>query len=209
MAHRLQSPLLHGPAGKLEALLEEPPDLDRLRGAAVLCHPHPQYGGTMHNKVMYRLARGARRAGSVVLRFNYRGVGASTGVYDGGRGEQDDLRAALRYMKDRYPGLPLTAGGFSFGSRLALRVGCSDPEVSRIVPVGLPVDRGDFGFLAKCVCPKHFIHSTQDEYGSRASMERVYGAAAGPKALTWVEAQDHFFRNALGDLEAAACRAMA
>ena len=203
MARTLRSTSLAGPAGPLEALLDEPKSSSRIGRAVVVCHPHPQYGGTMHNKVVYRMARGARRAGAAVLRFNFRGVGASSGTYDAGRGEQDDLRAAMRYMQERHPGVPLVVGGFSFGSRVSLRVCCSESSVDRVIAVGLPVNRGDFSFLGHCACPKHFIHSTQDQYGSRRNLELVLEAAAEPCGVTWIDARDHFFSDALDALEEA------
>ncbi len=201
MARKLKSIFLIGPAGRLEALLEEPEPPQRIERAVVICHPHPQYGGTMHNKVVYRMAKGARSAAAAVLRFNYRGVAASSGTYDGGRGEQDDLRAAMQYMHERYSGIPLAVGGFSFGSRVSLRVCCGDPRVERAIAVGTPVDRRDFNFLRACGCPKHFVHSTRDQYGSRENLEKVFKLAATPKKITWVEAQDHFFAGALDELE--------
>ena len=201
MARTLNSILLSGPEGPLEALLQEPESPDKIDRIAVICHPHPQYGGTMHNKVVYRMARSARTEAAAVLRFNFRGVGRSAGTYDGGRGEQDDLRAAMRYMLDRYPGKPITIGGFSFGSRISLRACCGEPGVDRIVAVGTPVNTHDWSFLSQCGCPKAFFHSTNDEFGSRAAMERVFEFAADPKTLTWIEAQDHFFVDRLDALE--------
>ncbi len=208
MARKLKSILIAGPAGRLEALLEEPDTAERITRAVVLCHPHPQFGGTMHNKVVYRMAKAAREDGATVLRFNYRGVGASTGTYDAGRGEQDDLRAALRYAQERHPGIPLVVGGFSFGSRVSLRVSCSEPKVDRVVAVGTPVDHGDFGFLGSCSCPKRFIHSSTDEYGSRDNLLKVFDLSAKPKRLVWVDAADHFFSNALDSLESAVREAL-
>ena len=202
MARKLESTLLPGPAGRLEALLEEPETTGAINRAVVICHPHPQFGGTMHNKVVYRMARAARTGGAAVLRFNYRGVGRSGGTYDGGRGEQDDLRAAIRYMRDRYPGRALCVGGFSFGARVSLRVCCGEPSLERVVAVGTPVDHGDWNFLSACGCPKRFVHSTNDEYGARDTMERTFALAAKPKQLSWIEAQDHFFADALEALEA-------
>src|SRR5580692_8080689 len=134
MARRIESLLLEGPAGKLEALLEEP-DAGAPREACLLCHPHPLFGGTMHNKVVYRIARGMRRAGAVVLRFNFRGVGSSEGIHDGGAGEVEDARAALGFLRERYPDLPYSMAGFSFGSRVIMRLGCSLSPV-RLIAVG-------------------------------------------------------------------------
>lgn len=201
MARKLESTLLAGPAGRLEALLEETESGGMIERAVVICHPHPQFGGTMHNKVVYRMARAARATGAAVLRFNYRGVGRSSGVYDGGRGEQDDLRAAMRYMRDRYPGRALSIGGFSFGARVSLRVSCGEAGIDRVVAVGAPVDHGDWNYLANCGCPKHFVHSSNDQYGSIDNMERVFALAAEPKRIAWVEARDHFFADALDNLE--------
>ena len=124
MARRIESLFVPGPAGRLEALLEEPENAEPSE-ACLVCHPHPLFGGTMHNKVVYRTARGLRRSGSVVLRFNFRGVNLSEGVHDQGHGEVEDARAALRVLRERYPDLPYALAGFSFGSRVALRLGCS------------------------------------------------------------------------------------
>jgi alpha/beta superfamily hydrolase len=123
MPRRIESLMLNGPAGRLEALLEEPEEREPVE-AALVCHPHPQHGGTMHNKVAYRLARGLRKAGSVVLRFNYRGVNLSEGHYAQGEGEIEDARSALSFLRHRYPELPFTLAGFSFGARIVLRLGC-------------------------------------------------------------------------------------
>ncbi len=192
----------------MEALHEAPDDDVPIGRAVVVCHPHPLYGGTLHNKVVFRLARAARRAGAAVLRFNFRGVGRSAGSYDEGEGEQDDLRATIGYMNDRYPGLPLAVAGFSFGSRVALRVCCGDGRIDRVVAVGTPVFRHDWSYLAHCSCAKYFLQSTQDEYGSREELEAVVAAAADPKRVEWIEATDHFFADALDELEEAALRAV-
>ena len=197
------STFLPGPSGQLEALLERDPQAGPVRLGLVVCHPHPRFGGTMRNKVVHRLARGGRRAGAAVLRFNFRGVGQSAGEYDQGVGEQDDFRAALTFLGEQYPGLPLSAAGFSFGARVSLQASCSDPRVERVIAVGLPAGQGDWSFLARCSRPKHFVHSTRDQFGSQAQMEAVFRAAAEPKSLTWIEAQDHFFEGALDQLEEA------
>lgn len=208
MPRILESAFLEGPAGQIQALHEGPDDDVAMTRAVVICHPHPLYGGTMHNKVVFRLAKAARRAGAAVLRFNFRGVGASVGSHDEGRGEQDDCRAAISYMRERYDALPLLVGGFSFGSRVALQVACADPAIDRVVAVGTAVNHGDWEFLSDCVRPKHLIHGTNDEHGSRQNLERVYAGIAEPKELTLVETSDHFFSDALDDLEAAALQAL-
>lgn len=202
MARKLRSISLSGPAGRLEALLEEPESDRRVLRAVVICHPHPLFGGTMHNKVVYRMAKAARGESSAVLRFNYRGVGTSSGTYDGGVGEQDDLGAAMQYMRDRHPGVPLAVGGFSFGARVSLRVSCRDKHLDRVIAVGTPANGGDWTHLRQCGCPKHFIQSSRDEFGSRDNLQRVYENAEPPKKLYWVEARDHFFADALDALEA-------
>ena len=209
MARLIESIFLEGPVGRLEALHESPDETVRLERAVVICHPHPLHGGTMHNKVVYRLAKGARQARSAVLRFNFRGVGQSAGAYDEGIGEQDDLRAAVDYLAGRYPGLPVGVAGFSFGSRVALRVSCGDTRIERSLAAGTPVDHGGWDFLAHCGCPKFFLHSTNDEHGSRHTMEQVFARAASPKTLAWIEAADHFFGGGLDELEEAARQAIA
>ncbi|HYM10090.1 MAG TPA: alpha/beta fold hydrolase [Bryobacterales bacterium] len=194
-----------GPAGRLEGLLEIEKDAPAgpVRLGVVVCHPHPRYGGTMRNKVVHRMARGARRAGAAVLRFNFRGVGLSAGEYDQGIGEQDDLRAALTFLGEQYPGLPLVAAGFSFGARVSLEASCSDPRVERVIAAGAPAGHGDWSFLERCARPKYFLHSTHDQFGTREQVEAVLRLSAPPKQLTWIEAQDHFFEGALDQLEEA------
>src|ERR1700734_2205793 len=139
MPRRIESLFIDGPAGKLEALLEEPEDRDP-SNAVLVCHPHPQHGGTMHNKVVYRIARALRRAGAVVLRFNYRGVNLSEGQYDNGMGETEDAPSGLALVRSRYPALPFSMAGFSFGSRIILKLGCETPGVSRLIAVGFPAN---------------------------------------------------------------------
>ena len=155
MPRRIESLFIDGPAGRLEALLEEPEDQDP-RHAVVVCHPHPQFGGTMHNKVVYRIARGLRRAGAVVLRFNFRGVNLSAGQYDKGIGELEDARAALDLLRSRYPALPFSLAGFSFGSRIILRLGCETPGVThpdrRRFP-GKPARQLNRSGIARCRAP--------------------------------------------------------
>jgi alpha/beta superfamily hydrolase len=196
---------LEGPAGRLEALLEEPED-GNPREAALVCHPHPQHGGTMHTKAVYRIARGLRSAGAVVLRFNYRGVNLSEGEYAHGEGELEDARSALTYLRQRYPDLPFTLAGFSFGSRIALRLGCEGVQVKamtarRIIAVGFPTSYKEHSFLEGCTVPIVFVQSTHDQYGPISEIEPLVASLAEPKRLIQVEAEDHFFAGALAALE--------
>ena len=201
MPRKIESYMLEGPAGRLEALLEVPEDREPVE-ACLVCHPHPQFGGTMHNKVVYRIARGLRRSGAAVLRFNYRGVGGSEGSYDNAVGELEDARAALEWLRRRYPHLPYSLAGFSFGSRIILRLGCSLPEVRRLIAVGFPTKFGDeHPYLKTCARPKVFIQSTNDEHGSAEALRKAFAACAAPKRLEWVEAADHFFKDALDAFE--------
>jgi alpha/beta superfamily hydrolase len=200
VSRRIESHLLDGPAGKLEALVEEPEDL--VPGeVCVVCHPHPLHGGTMHNKVVHRVARGLRRSGSVVLRFNFRGVNRSQGEHDQGVGEVEDASAALRWLRSRYPGLPYSLAGFSFGSGVILELGCGLTDAARLIAVGFPTRFGRAPYLASCTVPKVFIASTRDQYAPRAEMEHIYTSVAQPKQLIWIEAADHFFSGALDRLE--------
>jgi alpha/beta superfamily hydrolase len=201
-SRRIESYLLDGAAGKVEALLEEP-ETGPPREACLVCHPHPVYGGTMHNKVVYRMARGLRRAGSVVLRFNFRGVGKSEGAHDHGAGEFEDAGILLGWLRARYPELPYSVAGFSFGSRIALRLGCSTDGTSRAIAVGFPTKSGNSDFLKTCGTPKIFIQSTHDQYGPRVELERLFEDFEDPKQIHWIEARDHFFSEGLDSLEAA------
>jgi uncharacterized protein len=200
LPRRIESHWIAGPAGRLEALLEEPEDAAP-RLAAVVCHPHPLYGGTMRNKVVHRIARGLRRAGAVALRFNFRGVGASAGSHGYLEGEIEDARAALAWLRTRYPGLPFALAGFSFGARVITRLGCETEAARWLMAVGFPTDFGAADYLEACAVPKVFIQSTHDQYAPRADMEPLYARLSGPKRLIWIEAADHFFANALDELE--------
>lgn len=201
MPRRIESHFIPGPAGKLEALLEEPETAPVQ--ACLVCHPHPRYGGTMHNKVVYRIARGLRRSGAAVLRFNFRGVSKSEGVYDRGVGEIEDARAALAFLRERYPDLPYALAGFSFGSRVILRIGTdsADPKPQKLIAVGVPVLRGRLEFAAQCTLPKVFIQSTNDEYGPMPDMEAWVATLPEPRQLQFIEARDHFFDGGLDQLE--------
>jgi len=200
MSRRIESLFLTGPAGKLEAILEEP-EVGEPVEAALVCHPHPQHGGTMHNKVVYRLARGLRKTGCVVLRFNFRGVNLSEGEYGRGIGETKDARTALEELRRRYPDLPALVGGFSFGSRVALKLAASDGVLTRVIAVGFPTKYPNHDFVYKVGIPKFFVQSTNDEFGPKPQFQEFFDSLPQPKQLTWVEAENHFFRNGLDEYE--------
>jgi alpha/beta superfamily hydrolase len=206
VVRKIETHLIAGPAGRLEALLEEP-EAQEPRFAALVCHPHPQHGGTMHNKVVYRLARGLRTAGGVVLRFNYRGVNLSEGVYDHGVGETEDARVCLQWLQERYPELPAMIAGFSFGSRIALRIGAQRPDLVKVIAAGFPTVYKDRGYLDPCSVPRTFLHSTNDEFGPVGELEAVVTELDGPPELKFIPSKDHFFSDALAAFEAAVVEA--
>jgi uncharacterized protein len=187
---------LKGPAGRLEALLwtvaDPSPSL-----AAVVCHPHPLYAGTMHNKVVYQVAKTLHRFGIPVLRFNFRGAGLSEGVHDRGIGEREDVRAALDFLAQEYPGRPLLLAGFSFGSWVGLRVGCEDSRVAGLIGLGIPVNGSDFSYLKACAKPKLFVQGGDDQFGAQAKVEALFSSLPEPKKLVFVESADHFFAGKL------------
>lgn len=159
---RVETYFLPGPAGRLECFLKRPADAHASGPAAVVCHPHPLFGGTMHNKVVHAASEALVRLGLPVLRFNFRGAGRSAGAHDGGRGEQDDLRAVLDDLAARYPGAPLLVGGYSFGAFVGLGVGCLDPRVMALLGIGAPVGLYNFGFLRECRKPLFLIQGESD-----------------------------------------------
>jgi hypothetical protein len=193
---------LDGPAGRLEALLWTPPQ-DAGALAALVCHPHPLFGGTMHNKVVYQAAKTLHRLHLPVLRFNFRGAGLSQGQHDEGRGERDDVRAALDFLAREYAGRPLLLAGFSFGASVGLRAGCADQRVVALVGLGLPVNNTGMDFLRNCAKPKLFLQGGQDEFGSRANIESLVATLPEPKRLVVVEGADHFFTGKLNEVDAA------
>jgi uncharacterized protein len=207
MPRKIESLFIPGPAGRLEAILEEPED-QAPREAVLICHPHPRHGGTMHNKVVYRIAHGVRKAGAVALRFNYRGVNLSEGRYDNGVGEIEDARVALEYLRERCPDLPFSLAGFSFGSRIILKLGC-ELKASRLIAVGFPAGQAEGRELGHSDVPRIFIQSTNDEFGPKEAMESYFSQLAEPKKLIWVEAKDHFFAGGLDRFEEAVRNASA
>ena len=157
----------------------------------------------MHNKVVYRIARALRRTGAVVLRFNFRGVNLSEGAHAHGDGEVEDARAALQWLRSRYPGLPHTLAGFSFGARVILRLGCDCTEAARLIAVGFPTAYRDHPALAACTTPKVLIYGARDRYAPRADVEALMTTLAEPKRLIVIDDADHFFAGALDAIEEA------
>ena len=203
---------LDGPAGRLEALLEEPADPPRL--AALVCHPHPQMGGTMHTHAVYRLARAIRAAGGVTLRFNYRGVGRSAGRYDHGRGEADDTQTALDWLAADRPRLPLLLAGFSFGAWMATRTGGQDPRVLGLLLAGVALRAVD-AELARSASevrgvekPVAVIQGANDALGPQAELARELSGARGQRRLVFVPGASHLFTEALDALEREALAAV-
>jgi uncharacterized protein len=195
---------LRGPAGRLEALLNLPEH--EADYAALVCHPHPLYGGTMHNKVVYHAMKTLLGYGLPVLRFNFRGAGLSEGRHDNGHGEVDDVHAALDWL-ERECHRPILFAGFSFGSSVGMRACCGDPRVQGIAALGLPVKAEGreyhYHFLANCRQPKLFISGTADQYGPREALEAVVAGAAPPAELVMVAGADHFFAGKLEQMQRA------
>jgi len=199
---RIVIPVAHG---GLEGVLREPA---APVAAVVVCHPHPLGGGTMNNNVVYRAAKALVEGGLATLRFNFRGVGASTGRYDEGVGEEDDARDALAFLRARHPTLPIWMAGFSFGARVGLTVGAREPSVVKLLGIGLALKMFDYRFLESCSKPKAVIQAADDEYGGRAAIEAAVREMAEPKRLWIIDGATHLFPGHLDPFEAAAREAV-
>jgi hypothetical protein len=201
-SNRLQTLSIPGPAGNLEALLVE--GQPGARYTALVTHPHPKGGGTMHNKVVYRAAKTMQSLGLATLRFNFRGTGLSEGDHDEGRGEQEDVRAALDWLHTRYE-LPVLAVGFSFGAYVGLRACCGHANVPGFAALGLPVAAEgrnySYDFLAGCTKPKLFLSGGADQFGPQATLVRIVASAAQPATLVIVPEADHFFAGKLEQMQ--------
>jgi len=198
-AGSIRSLSLAGPVGKLEALLNE--GANSATHAALVCHPHPVYGGTLHNKVVFHAMKSLHGFDFPVLRFNFRGAGLSQGEHDHGRGEVEDVQTALEWL-DREFHLPMIFAGFSFGAAVGLRAACPDERVDALIGLGLPVipvdDRHyNYDFLQHCAKPRLFISGSRDQYAARGEVERLVRALPEPKQLTIIEDADHFFEGKL------------
>ena len=200
----IKSLFLPGPAGNLEALLNEgQPDATH---AALVCHPHPLFGGTMHNKVVYHAMKALHAFGFPVLRFNFRGAGLSEGEHDQGRGEVQDVKGALDWLSSEYH-LPIIFCGFSFGAATGLQAACPDQRVVGVISLGTPISSESrvytYNFLGNCDKPKLFISGGHDQYGPEANLRRVFAEASAPKEFVLVEGADHFFEGRLHQMQAA------
>lgn len=187
--------------GKLEAILKEPKG--EAKGSALVCHPHPLGGGTMHNKVVYRAAAGLIDAGLITLRFNFRGVGNSSGEHDDGRGETQDVLDALTYLTENYPNQPITLAGFSFGSRVGMELGMNDDRIVRLISIGTPVDKyRDYEFLENLRKPILFVHGDEDEFGSVETLNELIAkvSAVTDTSVEIFQNCGHFFEGHLTQL---------
>jgi uncharacterized protein len=201
-ASTIRSLFLTGPAGRLEALLNA--GSPTATHAAVVCHPHPLYGGTLHNKVVFHAMKALNSFGFPVLRFNFRGTGLSEGEHANGIGEVEDVRAALDWLEREFA-LPIICAGFSFGAAVGLRAAYSDDRVSALIALGLPAvpveDRiYDFEFLRACTKPKLFVSGSRDQFAPPGKLEALVSTFADPKKLVRIEAGDHFFEGRLKEM---------
>ncbi len=190
--------------GQLEAMVKEPRE-QPAKGVALVLHPHPLGGGTMHNKVVFRAAAALNGAGLLTLRINFRGVGQSTGTHDFGNGELEDARTGLSYLAQHYPEQPITVCGFSFGARMGMEVGLDDERVKLLISIGTPVDKYDFGFLEQCRKPLLLVHGERDEFGNVDELRKLVDKVGQqcPVKLVVVPKADHFFEGSLDQLKQA------
>lgn len=206
----IRSLFIDGPAGRLEALLNS--GAENATHAAVVCHPHPLFGGTMHNKVVFHTMKALNSFGFPVLRFNFRGTGLSQGEHDNGMGEIGDVRTAFDWLEAEFH-LPLIFAGFSFGAAVGLRAACPDTRVRALIGAGTPVApvaadveqprEYSFEFLRECAKPKLFISGARDQFGPRAQLEALVATMPEPKKLVVIEGADHFFEGRLRELREA------
>ena len=202
MPAEIKSLFLDGPAGRLEALLNA--GAPTTTHAALVCHPHPLYGGTMHNKVVYHAMKALSGFGFPVLRFNFRGAGLSQGKHAEGREEIEDVSAALAWLKQEFS-LPIIFAGFSFGAAVGMKAACPDADVRAIIGLGVPIAAegraNGYGYLAQCAKPKLFVSGGNDEYGPTERLEAVVAQAAGPKQLVIIPGVDHFFAGKVKEVQ--------
>ena len=201
-ASAIRSLFLDGPAGRLEALLNS--GAENATHAALVCHPHPLFGGTMHNKVVFHAMKALNSFGLPVLRFNFRGTGLSHGEHNHGAGETDDIRTAFDWLDCEFH-LPLIFAGFSFGAAIGLRAACPDDRVRAVIGLGVPLNPVDersyeLNFLRSCSKPKLFVSGSRDQFGARAKLEALVDSLPEPKKLVIIESADHFFEGRLREM---------
>jgi len=201
----IRSFFLNGPVGQLEALLNE--GSAHATHAALICHPHPVYGGTLHNKVVFHAMKALNSLGMPALRFNFRGAGLSHGEHDKGEGEVDDVRTALDWLDHEFH-LPIVFAGFSFGAAVGLQAACPDPRVTALVSLGTPISpvdnrSYDYSVLHTCTMPKLFVSGSRDQFASKAHLEALVASLPEPKKLVIIEAADHFFEGRLREMREA------
>jgi alpha/beta superfamily hydrolase len=203
--------MVTGPSGRIETILWSTPQGEegvRPPLAAVVCHPHPLFGGTMHNKVVYQTAKTIHRFGLPVVRFNFRGVGLSEGIHDKGVGEERDVAAIIDFLEAEHPGVPQLVAGFSFGSWVGLRAGCGDPRVTELLGLGLPVgdlDSRNFSYLERCDKPKLLVSGEFDRFGPPNKLRAMVGQfpphVQENTRVAIVAGGDHFFGGHLPELD--------
>ena len=201
----MRSLFLDGPVGRLEALLNV--GSDTATHAALVCHPHPLYGGSLHNKVVFHTMKALNRFGYPVLRFNFRGTGLSQGEHDNGIGEVEDAQTCVDWLAREFR-LPLILAGFSFGAAVGLRVACPDARVKALIGLGLPLVAGEersynFDFLSSCAKPKLFVSGARDPFSPQARLQELMNVLPEPKKLALIEGADHFFEGRLRELRQA------
>lgn len=189
------------PSGYLEGILKAGEKSSEAKYVGLVCHPHPLYGGTMHNKVVFKTAQTLQTLGIPALRFNFRGVGHSTGSYDEGRGEMDDVRYALEFLSRRYPSVRALIAGFSFGSWVGLRVAATDDRVQAMIGLGVPARLFGENTLQNCHKPKLFIHGSEDDTAPYAQVQQWFEQVPAPKSLILIQGADHFFQLYLDELQ--------
>jgi uncharacterized protein len=204
-SNAIRSFFLHGPAGQLEALLNA--GSPNATHAALVCHPHPEYGGTLHNKVVFHAMKALNGFGMPVLRFNFRGAGLSHGEHDNGAGEVDDVRTALDWLDHEFH-LPMVLAGFSFGAAVGLRAACPDDRVAALISLGTPISPVDdrsynYDFLKTCNKLKLFVSGSRDQFATKARLETLVASLSEPKKLVIIEAADHFFEGRLREMREA------
>lgn len=194
------------PAGSitLEGLLALPTPAAKI--GAVVCHPHPLYGGEMHNNVVTALVAGFQGAGIASLRFNFRGVGGSGGTHDQGNAEQDDVKAAVTYLLSRQTFATVVVAGYSFGSFVGLKAGAGDPRVHKLIGVALPVASRDASFLERVTKPKLIVCGTRDSHAPLDKINQLVARLPEPKTLAVINGADHFFQGLEDEIASAAYR---